>query len=61
MNIEEFINLEDSGRGDEEIIQEIEIRCGLNNSDASRLYLKLKYQRYKKLLTLCKTSYKLAA
>tara|TARA_B100001093_G_scaffold146019_2_gene138717 strand:- start:9344 stop:9499 length:156 start_codon:yes stop_codon:yes gene_type:complete len=46
MNIEDFTNLEDSGWGDEEIIKEIEIRCGLNNSDASRLYLKLKYQRY---------------
>tara|TARA_R110001592_G_scaffold151176_9_gene377453 strand:- start:539 stop:694 length:156 start_codon:yes stop_codon:yes gene_type:complete len=48
MNIEEFKNLEDSGWDDEEIIKEIEIRCALNNSDASRLYLKLKYERFVK-------------
>jgi hypothetical protein len=36
-------NLEDSGWGKEEIIKEIEVRCALDNFDASRLYLKLKF------------------
>lgn len=41
---EEYIqNLEDSGWGKEEIIKEIEIRFGLENFDAHRLYLKLKF------------------
>ena len=43
MSIEDFTNLEDSGWGREEIIQEIKIRCALNHVDASLLYLKLKY------------------
>ena len=43
MNIEIIENLENSGWGKDEIIKEIEIRCGLDNFDASRLYLKLKF------------------
>jgi hypothetical protein len=43
MTIEYIQNLEDSGWGKEEIIKEIEIRCGLENFDAHRLYLKLKF------------------
>ena len=43
MSIEYIQNLEDSGWGKEEIDKEIEIRCGLDNFDAPRLYLKLKF------------------
>ena len=43
MNIEIIKDLEDSGWSKDEIIKEIEIRCGLDDFDASRLYLKLKF------------------
>ena len=43
MDKEYIKNLEDSGWGKEEIIKEIEIRCGLDNFDAHRLYLQLKF------------------
>ena len=43
MDIEYIENLEDSGWGKEEIIKEIEVRCALDNFNASRLYLKLKF------------------
>lgn len=43
MSKEYIKNLEDSGWGKEEIIKEIEVCCGLENFDAHRLYLKLKF------------------
>jgi len=43
MSIEYIQDLEDSGWGKEEIIKEIEVRCALDNFNASRLYLKLKF------------------
>ena len=50
MRKEYIKNLEDSGWGKEEIIREIEIRCGLENFDANLLYLKLKLEEFKPLL-----------
>jgi len=43
MDINDIENLEDSGWGKEEIIKEIEVRCALDNFNASRLYLKIKF------------------